>query len=65
MTDYKAIDILKDQVLRDAVKQYSDWPTYPQLYVNGKLVGGADIVSDMHKEGSLKELFQENGLIQA
>jgi len=63
VNDFKSIDILQDPVLREAVKKYSEWNTYPQLYVNGKLVGGADIVNDMHKEGSLKTLFQENGLI--
>jgi len=64
VNDYKAIDILKDPVLREAVKKYSEWNTYPQLYVDGKLIGGADIVNDMHKEGSLKDLFQNNGLIK-
>lgn len=61
--DYKAVDVLKDPIIREAVKKYSDWQTYPQLYVAGKLVGGADILNDMHKEGTLKELFQSNGLI--
>ncbi len=61
---YKSVDILKDPILREAVKKYSDWNTYPQLYVNGKLVGGADIMNEMHKEGSLKELFQQNGLCE-
>jgi len=65
VTDFKSIDILQDPVLREAVKKYSEWNTYPQLYVDGKLIGGADIVNDMHKEGSLKTLFQESGLIAA
>lgn len=59
------MDVLKDPVLREAVKEYSDWPTYPQLYINGKLVGGADIIKDMHKEGFLKEFFMESGLIKS
>lgn len=62
VTEYKAIDILKDPILRASVKKYSDWNTYPQLYVGGNLVGGSDILKDMHAEGSLKDLFIENGV---
>ena len=62
--NYKAVDVLKDPILREAVKKYSDWNTYPQLYVGGKLIGGADIMNEMHKEGTLKELFQQNGLTE-
>jgi monothiol glutaredoxin len=51
------VNILEDDKLRSAVKKYSDWPTYPQLFVNGELVGGADILHEMHKEGTLKELL--------
>lgn len=54
---YKSVNILEDEKLRSAVKKYSDWPTYPQLYVNGELVGGADILHEMHKEGTLKDLL--------
>lgn len=55
--DYKSVDVLKDEAVRRLVKQYSDWPTFPQLYVNGELVGGCDIVTEMHKKGSLKEVL--------
>lgn len=55
--DYKSIDVLKYEVIRKQAKAYSNWPTFPQLYVDGKLIGGSDIVSEMHKDGSLKELF--------
>ena len=51
--DYKAIDILEHQAMLDAIKLYSDWPTFPQLYINGELVGGSDIVKDMHNNGTL------------
>ena len=61
--DYKAIDVTKDEFLKESIKRYSEWNTFPQLYVNGKLIGGSDIVNDMHKEGSLKQLFQDNELI--
>ena len=57
VNDYKAVNILSDELLRAKVKEYSNWPTYPQLYINGELVGGYDIINDMHKEGSLKSLF--------
>ena len=56
---YKSIDILKDEKVRRLVKEYSDWPTYPQLYVNGELVGGCDIVTEMHKNGTLKEVLSK------
>ena len=51
------MDILADDELREQVKQFSEWPTYPQLYVDGKLVGGFDILQSFHKEGKLKEVF--------
>ncbi|KAL4479600.1 hypothetical protein ABPG72_004196 [Tetrahymena utriculariae] len=62
--DYKSVDVLKYEVIRKQVKVYSNWPTFPQLYVDGKLVGGADIVQEMHKDGSLKELFSKVGLLE-
>lgn len=57
--DYKAVDVLKDQNLRRLVKEYSDWPTFPQLYVNGELLGGCDIITDMHKQGTLKDALSK------
>jgi len=57
ITDYKGVDILKNVTLREGVKKYSNWPTYPQLYVDGKLIGGCDIVNEMHKEGTLRDVF--------
>ena len=52
---YGTFDILTDEDVRQGLKKYSDWPTYPQLYVNGELVGGLDIVKEMNEDGSLKE----------
>lgn len=49
------VDILEHPELRDALKKHSNWPTYPQLYVNGELVGGADIVLDMYEKGDLQK----------
>jgi monothiol glutaredoxin len=51
------VNIFEDPELRDALKQYSNWPTYPQLYVNGELIGGSDIILEMYKSGELQKLF--------
>jgi glutaredoxin-related protein len=51
---YDAIDILTDEELRQGLKTYSNWPTYPQLYVDGELIGGLDIVREMAQDGSLQ-----------
>jgi Grx4 family monothiol glutaredoxin len=56
---YDAMDILSDEEVRQGLKEYSDWPTYPQLYVNGELLGGLDIVQEMEQDGSLKDLLQK------
>jgi monothiol glutaredoxin len=54
---FESFNILADQELREGLKEYSSWPTYPQLYVDGKLVGGADIVRDLHARGELKRIL--------
>jgi len=56
---FHAVNIFEDPELREALKKFSNWPTYPQLYVNGELVGGCDIVLDMHRSGELKKLLDE------
>lgn len=53
--DYAHFDIYTDEELREGMKKYSNWPTYPQLYVNGKLVGGIDIVQELDEEGELED----------
>jgi monothiol glutaredoxin len=53
---YGSYNILADNELREGLKEYSSWPTYPQLYVDGKLIGGADIVRDLHAKGELAKL---------
>ena len=55
--EFGSFDILTDDEVRQGLKSYSDWPTYPQLYVHGKLMGGLDIVNEMIAEGSLKDQF--------
>jgi len=57
---YHAFDILSDQDMRQAVKEYANWPTYPQLWVNGELIGGSDIVTELAQNG---ELTKTIGLI--
>ena len=54
---FKGIDILADPELRDGIKQFSNWPTIPQLYVKGEFVGGCDIVIEMHENGELADLL--------
>ncbi len=56
--DFLDKDILSDPVLREAIKDYSDWPTLPQLYVNGEFVGGCDIVMELYQSGELQKLVQ-------
>ena len=56
--NFTDIDILENMDLRTGLKIYSDWPTFPQLYVNGKLIGGRDIILQKHNEGSLKEALR-------
>jgi monothiol glutaredoxin len=54
---YTAINIFEDPELREALKEYSNWPTFPQLYINGDLIGGCDIVTDLYKKGELASLL--------
>ena len=53
---YETVDVLQDQDIRNGIKEYSDWPTVPQLYVKGELVGGSDIMMEMFESGELKQL---------
>ena len=55
--EYETYDILKDPELREGIKEFANWPTYPQLYVNGEFVGGCEIVEELYREGELKELL--------
>ena len=60
---YRHVNIFEEPELREALKAYSNWPTYPQLYVKGELVGGCDIIIEMYRSGELKTLLQEAGAI--
>jgi len=56
---YSTVDVLTDQEVREAVKTYSNWPTIPQVYINGKFVGGCDIVRELYESGELSTLVKE------
>jgi len=62
--EFAHVNIFEDPELRVALKEYSNWPTYPQLYVNGELIGGCDIALEMYRSGELKKLLQEAGAAQ-
>lgn len=62
---FKHVNIFEEPELRDALKRYSNWPTYPQLYVGGELVGGCDITLEMYRSGELQKLLQEAGATSA
>jgi len=59
---YKDVDVLADDEIRQGIKDYSDWPTVPQLYVKGEFVGGCDIVTEMTLSGELDQLFSDKGV---
>lgn len=61
--EFGSFDILSDEGVRQGMKAFSNWPTYPQLYVSGEFIGGCDIVTEMHKSGELKEVLAEKGLL--
>jgi monothiol glutaredoxin len=62
---FKGIDVLSDPSLRQGIKEFSNWPTIPQLYVKGEFVGGCDIVREMFQSGELQELLQSKGVASA
>ena len=61
--NFKGINVLEDQSIREGIKIFSDWPTIPQLYVKGEFIGGCDIIKEMFEKGELKELLKNKSLI--
>ena len=59
---YKGVNVLEDQSLREGIKEFSDWPTIPQLYIKKEFVGGCDIVKEMYESGELKKVFDNKGI---
>ena len=60
--EFASVDVLQDQEIRQGIKEYSDWPTIPQLYVKGEFVGGCDIITEMTLSGELDALFDAKGV---
>lgn len=56
---FAAVDVLQDEDIRQGIKAYSNWPTIPQLYINGEFVGGSDIIAEMYELGELQELVKK------
>jgi monothiol glutaredoxin len=63
--EYATIDVLQDPGIRQGIKEFSDWPTIPQLYVKGEFVGGSDIMMEMYEAGELADLLEEKGVKHA
>ena len=59
---YKGINVLEDADIRQGIKDYSNWPTIPQLYVKGEFIGGCDIAREMFQSGELQQLFADKGI---
>lgn len=62
---YEGVDVLQDMEIRQGIKDYSDWPTIPQLYVKGEFVGGSDIMMEMYEAGELQQLMDDEGVAAA
>ena len=62
--EFDSVDVLQDQGVRQGIKQFSDWPTIPQLYVKGEFVGGSDIMMEMYESGELATLFADSGVVK-
>ena len=60
--NFKSVNVLEDQSIREGIKIFSDWPTIPQLYVKKEFVGGCDIVKEMYENGDLKKVFDDKGI---
>jgi monothiol glutaredoxin len=62
---YESVDVLQDTEIRAGIKDYSDWPTIPQLYVKGEFLGGSDIMMEMYEAGELQAMVEAEGLAKA
>ena len=60
--NFKGVNVLEDQNMREGIKVYSDWPTIPQLYIKKEFVGGCDIVKEMYANGELKKVLEDKGI---
>ena len=60
--EYASLNVLEDPAIRDGIKRYANWPTIPQLYINGEFVGGCDIIREMFQAGELQSLLKDKGI---
>ena len=60
--NFKGVNVLEDQNLREGIKVFSDWPTIPQLYIKNEFVGGCDIIKEMYENGEIKKIFDDKGI---
>ena len=63
--EFETVDVLQDPEIRQGIKEYSDWPTIPQLYVKGEFIGGSDIMMEMYEAGELQQLFEDKQVARA
>lgn len=62
VSNFKDVNVLADQAVREGIKQFTNWPTIPQLYVKGEFIGGCDIVREMYQSGELQQLLKDKGI---
>ena len=60
--NFKGVNVLEDEKLRQGIKEFSEWPTIPQLYIKKEFVGGCDIIKEMYESGELKKVFEDKGI---
>lgn len=60
---FKAVDVLADEALRQGIKDFTSWPTIPQLYIKGEFIGGCDIVRELYQSGELKKMLETKGIL--
>jgi monothiol glutaredoxin len=63
--EFGSVDVLQDQGIRQGIKQFSDWPTIPQLYVKGEFIGGSDIMMEMYESGELADVLEKAGVVRS
>ncbi len=61
--NFKDVNVLENEAIRNGIKEYTNWPTIPQLYVKGEFIGGADILMEMFQSGELKQLMADKGIV--
>lgn len=61
--NFKDVNVLEDEAIRNGIKEYTNWPTIPQLYIKGEFVGGADIMMEMFQSGELKQMMADKGIV--